>query len=216
MNLATHIEHQLDALFSRRRRAVLAGLNTVARELLRQSLIAEDLDKVEAASRAATDTIEILMRAPSRQLERMAELRAETAAAEMDLEGLEASGRLQVLALYRAVEEESLSVSELAAAGISRQRLQQLRDQDRLLGIQLPFRRGFLYPRWQFGEDLRPRDFLPEILAVAHEQGLDALTVHRVMTNPAAGGGVSPLELCEQGQSGQAINALRTLGELGG
>ena len=143
-------------------------------------------------------------------------LRAETDAEAIDLEALEASGRLQVLSLYRAVEEESLSVALLEEAGIQRQRLKQLRDQDRLLGIQLPFRRSFLYPRWQFGDDLRPKMFLPEVLRVAREAGLDALGVHRVMTNPSAAGGTTPLELCEQGRVELAMNALRGAGERGG
>lgn len=220
MNLTAETEGWLLGLPRKRRQVVLAGLDEFARGLRDQTRTTDDLKKVEAASRAATDVLKLLMTATSgrflRLAELLAELRAATDAEEMTGEELEASGRLQVLALYRTVEEESLTVAELEAAGISRQRLKQLRDQNRLLGVKLPFQRGFLYPRWQFARDLRPRGFLPRVLAAAAEEGLDALTVHRVMTNPAAGGGASPLELCETGQIEQALNALRTVGELGG
>ncbi len=220
MHLTAEIEDWLHELPRKRRQVVLDGLDEFARALREQARVADDLKRIRAASRAATDALKLLMTVRSRQLMdlagQLADLRAATDAAEMADEELEASGRLQVLALYRAVEEESLSVAELEAAGISRQRLQQLRGQDRLLGIQLPFRRGFLYPRWQFAADLRPRDFLPEVLAAAREQGLDGLTVHRLMTRPDAGGELSPLALCEQGLLEQALNVLRAVGELGG
>ncbi len=220
MNLPAKIEDRLQSLPSKRRRVVVDGVNSFARELVEQSASTDNLKRVEAASRAAVDALDLLMMATSRQLERLgkllAELRAGTDAEDMDLEALEASGRLQVLARYRSVEDQSLSVAQLEAAGIQRQRLKQLRDQDRLLGIKLPFQRGFLYPRWQFGDDLRPKMYLPEILKVARAEEIDALGVHLVMTNPTAGGGTMPLELCEQGRLDLALNALRGTGELGG
>jgi len=220
MNLPAQIEDRLQSLPSKRRRVVVNGLHSFVSLLLEQSASTDNLKRVEAASQGAIDALDLLMLATSRQLDRfgrlLVEVRAENDAEELDLDALEASGRLQVLALYRAVEEESLSVAHLEAEGIQRQRLKQLRDQHRLLGIKLPFRRGFLYPRWQFGDDLRPKGFLPEVLRVAREEELDALGVHQVMTNPAAGGGTTPLELCEQGCLELALNALRGTGELGG
>ncbi len=220
MELTPNLEHQLRGLPQKRRRVVVDGLNSFARGLLEQSAASGDLQKVETASRAALDALEVLMSASPELLARLtdvlAELRTESEAAEMDLAELKASGRLQVVASYRAVEAESLSVAELEAAGIQRQRLQQLRDQDRLLGIRLPFQRGFLYPRWQFGDDLRPGRYLPELLAAARQAGLDALTVHRVMTRPTADGDRTLVDLCQQGAIEPALYALRNVGELGG
>lgn len=137
-------------------------------------------------------------------------------AEELETEELETRGRLQLLALLGAVKDASLSVAELESAGISRQRLKELRDQNYLLGIQLPFQRGFLYPRWQFEDDLTPKAFLPRVLEVADEAGLDALTVHQILTNPAAGGGVTPLQLCEDGRIETTLDILRAFGESGG
>jgi hypothetical protein len=220
MNLAPKIEDRLRSLPSKRRRVVVHGVNSFAQQLVEKSSNSNSLKRIEAASQAAVDTFGLLMMATSRQLDRLskllAEVRTEDEAEVADVEALEASGHFQVLALYRAIEEDSLSVAQLEAAGIQRQRLKQLRDQDRLFGVKLPFQRGFLYPRWQFGDDLRPKDFLPDIMKVAHEEELDAFGVHLVMTNPAAGGGTTPLELCEQGRLELALNALRGTGELGG
>lgn len=220
MDFPAQIEARLHDLPAKRRRTVVQGLNRLAAELVALSAITDDLKKLEAASRAAADVVELLMTGTAGQLTRLArlldDLRGGIDAEELTPGELEASGRLQVLAVYRAVEEESFSVAELEEAGIQRQRLKQLRDQDRLLGIQLPFQRGFLYPRWQFGEDLRPRRFLPQILAVARESGWDALSVHRFMTHPQKGGAPAPLELCERGSVELALNALRAAGELGG
>ena len=220
MILPAKIENRLQSLPTRKRRVVVDGVENFTRQLLEQSKSSSNLKRVAAASQAAVDAFDLLMLATSGQLERLgsllAEMRVSTDAETLDLPSLEASGRLQVLALHRRVEEESLSVAELEAAGIQRQRLKQLRDQDRLLGIKLPFQRGFLYPRWQFGDDLRPKSFLPDLLKVAREEEIDALGVHLVMTNPTAGGGKTPLELCEQSRLDLALHALRGTDELGG
>jgi hypothetical protein len=220
MDLAPAIETRLRELPPKRRRVVLDSLNALARELLDRTSATRELKKVQAAGQAAVDAVEVLMGGRRPEVERvsevLAELRAGTEAEEMDLGELEASGRLQLLALYRAVEEDSLKVAELEEAGISRQRLAQLRQQDRLLGIKLPFQRGFVYPRWQFEDDLTPKGFLPEVLAAAREEGLDPLTVHRVLTRPEAGGGEPPVALCQGGRVDLAVNALRALGQSGG
>lgn len=220
MSLPPQIESRLRSLPSKRRRVVVEKINGYAHELIAQAANEDNLGKLEAVGQASVDTLDLLMLATARQLERYRQLLADVRAAadpeQMELEDLEASGRLQVLELYREVEEASLSVAELEEAGIQRQRLKQLRDQGRLLGIQLPFRRGFLYPRWQFGRDLRPKEFLAEVLRVAGEKGLDPLSVHRLMTHAGSGGGTTPLELCEQGQTRLALNALHGTGEVGG
>lgn len=220
MTLALAISDRLQQLPERRRRLVEEGLNRFAEELVERSAEVGDLKKIEAASRAAVDAVDVLMFGRREELERLqellAELRSRLDADGMELMELEASGRLQLLALYRGVEEESLSVAELEEVGISRQRLKQLRDEGRLLGILLPFRRGYLYPSWQFQEDLTPLSFLPELLEVAAEEDIDPLTVHRLLTNRPAGDGATPLQLCEEGRVDLARNLLRAHGQSGG
>lgn len=220
MELSPVLETRLQKLPAKRRRAVVASLNELAEELLEDWAATADLARIEAAGQAAADTVELLMGGGVRDVARVSRLLAEIRdgheAEEMSMDELEASGRLQLLTAYRAVEEESFQVSELEEAGISRQRLAQLRRQDRLLGIDLPFQRGFLYPQWQFGRDLTPKGYLRELMKEAHLGGLDALTVHRVMTQTKVGEGASLVELCDRGRVDLALNALRTASQSGG
>ncbi len=220
MELTPAIETRLQELPAKRRRAVVASLNEFAQELLDRWGSTGELARIEAAGQAAVDTVEMLMGGGAADVARVSKLLAEIReghdAKEMSMDELEASGRLQLLTAYRAVEEESFQVSEFEDAGISRQRLAQLRRQDRLLGIDLPFQRGFLYPRWQFGRDLTPKGYLRELLKEAHLGGLDALTVHRVMTQTKVGEEASLVELCDHGRVDLALNALRTASQSGG
>lgn len=103
------------------------------------------------------------------------------------LEELEVRNKLRVFARYRGIEERSLSGSELQARlGVSRQRLGQLRKEERLLGLRLPIRREVYYPLWQFGEDGRPLAVLPRLIEDAEEAGMGALALDALMTNPDA------------------------------
>ena len=45
--------------------------------------------------------------------------------------------------------------------GVSRQRLNALRKEGRLLGLKVPIRRELHYPTWQFDPDGRPLEALP-------------------------------------------------------
>lgn len=220
MELTPALETRLQELPAKRRKAVVASLNELAEELLDHWAVTSDLARIEAAGQAAADTVELLMSGGARDVARvsklLAEIREDHDAEDMSLDELEASGRLQLLTLYRSVEEESFQVSELEEAGISRQRLAQLRRQDRLLGIDLPFQRGFLYPRWQFDSYMSPKAYLPELLAEARRAGLDNLTVHRLLTRPESGDGAPLYERCDQGRVDLALNALYTVGQSGG
>jgi len=101
------------------------------------------------------------------------------------LEELEVRNKLRVFARYRGIEERSLSGTELRERlGVSRQRLGQLRKEERLLGVRLPIRREVYYPLWQFGEDGKPLEAMPRLIEAAEETGLGALALDALMTNP--------------------------------
>ena len=122
------------------------------------------------------------------------------------LEELEVRNKLRVFARYREIEERSLSGSELRERlGVSRQRLGQLRKEERLLGLRLPIRREVYYPLWQFGEDGRPLAVLPRLIETSTEAGMGALALDALMTNPDAvegeAGGDTPAELLRSGDS---------------
>lgn len=103
------------------------------------------------------------------------------------LEELEVRNKLRVFARYREIEERSLSGTELRERlGASRQRLGQLRKEERLLGARLPIRREVYYPLWQFGEDGRPLEAMPRLIEASAEVGLGALALDSLMTNPGA------------------------------
>ena len=120
------------------------------------------------------------------------------------LEELEVRNKLRVFARYREIEERSLPGSELQERlGVSRQRLGQLRKEERLLGVKLPIHREVYYPLWQFGEDGRPLGIMPRLIEAAEEAGMGALALDALMTNPGAveseAGGDTPAEFLRSG-----------------
>jgi len=85
---------------------------------------------------------------------------------------------------WQQAVRESFSTAELEQTfGVSRQRLEQLRKQDKLLGFQPPFERGFFYPVWEFDDQGRPSPHLPALIAAANEAQLDALSLHQLMVS---------------------------------
>lgn len=115
------------------------------------------------------------------------------------LDELEARNKLRVFVRYRQIEERSLPGSELQERlGVSRQRLGQLRKENKLLGVRLPIHREIYYPLWQFGEDGRPLGALPRLIEAAEEAGVGELALDALITNPAAvdaGDGKTPADL---------------------
>jgi hypothetical protein len=128
----------------------------------------------------------------------------------VDLEEAEARGRLRLQALYQKIIADSYSVKELTAQWrVSRQRLAQLREEDRLFAVSVPFHKGLLYPRWQLGADLRPRPIMPNLIQQAKRSGLDAIDFHQLMTNPASGNGTSPVEMLDRGEEQLVLGIIR-------
>jgi hypothetical protein len=117
------------------------------------------------------------------------------------LRELEAENLLRVYAGYREIELRSVPGEELRRRlGVSRQRLEQLRAQRRLLGMRLPFRKSYYYPVWQFDEEGEPLASMPRLLKAAEEAGMDAEDLDAFMTNAAVGDGRAPHELLKAGE----------------
>ncbi len=143
---------------------------TAALKRLVPALVAEDTETLEAFAKLG---------------QRHGDVRARNAA------------RLELLA--DRVRSQSVAGRELRVElGISRQRMQQLRESGRLLGVQPPLRTEYWYPRWQFrGGEVH--EVLPRLLAAARERGLSPLGLHLLLTDADAGIGAKPLaELLEK------------------
>ena len=100
--------------------------------------------------------------------------------------------RLELLG--EEVRGESLPGRELGAQlGISRQRLQQLRESGRLLALKPPLRSEFWYPRWQFDASGAVRGVVPDLLAAAQRAHLSPLSLHLLLTSRDVGIEGTPL-----------------------
>lgn len=135
---------------------------------------------------------------------------------ELSVDELRTRNLRRVQQMYAQVIDESYSVADLKTVKLSRQRLEQLRKERRLFAIAVPHHRGLFYPSWQFDEESRPWGWLREVIAEADRQGLDALSLHRVMCNPEAGDGTAPIELAKHGHMDVVRRVLQGSGELGG
>ena len=159
---------------------------------------------------------DFVRRAGADDFEALAALLDQAVASGTDDKTLDAWGRLRVLLMYEQVRSECHTVGWLEEQGVSRQRVNQWRAARRLYGIKgAPGVRGFAYPTWQFDATLHPRDFMPAITAAAEDARLDPLALHRLMTNPDAGDGRTPLELIEQGDGELVERLVRAAGAQG-
>src|SRR3954451_2834445 len=130
-----------------------------------------------------------------------------------DDETLNDWGRLRVLTMYEQVRGDVHTVGWLEEQGVSRQRVHPWRAGARLYGIKgVPGVRGFAYPRWQFDDTLHPREFMPDLSAAAEDARLHPLGLHLLMTNPAAGGGQTPLALAAHGELALVERQIRAAG----
>ena len=112
--------------------------------------------------------------------------------------------------MWKRVEERSLPGPRLQRQlGVTRQRLQQLRAEHKLLGLRLPLRRELYYPTWQFGADGAPSPAMPRLLAAAEEAQLSALDLDAFMTSERAGDGVPPAALLRQQSLDQVLGLVR-------
>lgn len=161
----------------------------------------------------AVDTFRVITRGTSRQLQSVIEALEPVTPDDpdtVDTDEAERRGRIRLQALYGKIVADSYSVADLRAMwGISRQRLGQLRREERLFAITVPFQRGMLYPRWQFGPDERPRPIMPNLIKEAKAAGLDAIGFHQLMSNPSSGNGTSPVQMLDYGQEELVLGIIR-------
>jgi hypothetical protein len=119
------------------------------------------------------------------------------------IDELEVRNRLRVFARYREIEERSLPGPELQKRlSVSRQRLGQLRNEKKLLGLRLPIRREVYYPLWQFDREGKPLGSMPRLIEAADEAGVGALALDALMTNSQAldtGNAQTPAQLLRSG-----------------
>jgi hypothetical protein len=170
----------------------------------------------EQRVQTAVDTLRVITLGDSRRVQTVIDalepLPPEDAE-NVDLQEAEARGRLRLQALYRKIVTDSYSVADLRAEwGITRQRLAQLRQADRLFAVSIPFHRSMLYPRWQFEASHRPRPIMPNLIKEARSAGLDAIGFHQLMSNPASGSGTSPVQMLDLGQEELVLGIIRASG----
>jgi hypothetical protein len=161
---------------------------------------------VREQANAMVGAVQALLSGREQVFASLIEALAEEHASSEDIDRLNAARRI---ALFNRVRSESYAGPELAEWGLQRQRLHQLREENRLFAIKIPQERSLLYPQWEFDETHREREGLPELIAEAKELGLDSLSFHLIMTNPEAGEGRTPLELWESGETGSAEAILK-------
>ncbi len=101
------------------------------------------------------------------------------------LEAARVRNLVRVLEDRARLREETLRAGAVEKVlGVGRERLRQMRDGGRLLGIVQGERRPTLYPYWQFTEKGEVVEGLEEVLAASREVGMDPETLHFFMTEP--------------------------------
>ena len=172
----------------------------------------------QAVSRTLTLVARALLQLPSRRilgLERqlgraMPPGASPDDADEETLAELELRNALRVFAHSRQIEKRCVAGPRLQRElGVSRQRLQQLRAEKKLLGLRIPLRRELYYPIWQFAADGSPLPSLPRLLAAAEEVRLSAADLDGLMVSESAGDGTSPAELLRLGRDEEVLGIIR-------
>jgi hypothetical protein len=121
--------------------------------------------------------------------------------------GQEARNLRRVFLLWRRAAEESLSAEDL---GVSRQQLKHLRDAHKVMAMQLPLRRGFVYPAWQFDpETAEPFAGIPQIIDAAQQAKLTTLGLHQLMVSTAAENGATPADWLATGKHNEVVKLVR-------
>ncbi|QIN81008.1 hypothetical protein GBA65_21420 (plasmid) [Rubrobacter marinus] len=130
------------------------------------------------------------------------------------LEAARARNLLRVLEDRRRLRSECLRPAEVGSSmGVGRERLRQLREAGRLVGIRQGEKRPTLYPYWQFGGDGGALQGLEEVVRAAREAGMGEETLHFFATEPNGRlGGERPADLLRRGEAGKVAEVLRSSG----
>jgi len=110
---------------------------------------------------------------------------------------------------HQAVRESLSTIELLEQIGVSRQRLEQLRKNKQLFGLQPPFGRGFFYPIWEFDRDGRPRKAIPAIIKAAEDARLDPLSLHQLMVSPDVSPEGPLMKALDAGQGDYVLGVIR-------
>lgn len=161
----------------------------------------------------AAELIEYVLRGDAREYSRLIAALStlpDEGDAEADLAAAEERSRLRMKGIFLQAIGESFSVAQLREEfGLSRQRLQQLRDARRLFAIDVPYEKGLLYPRWQFDSSGRPRPEMSPLIDAARDSNLDALGFHLLMTG-SRDNGPSGLQMLRDGDADHAVALVRS------
>lgn len=111
----------------------------------------------------------------------------------------------------REVEELCFSETELCnKPGYSRDRVEKLRRDGRLLAFCVAYRAELHYPLWQFDDHMQPLPAIWRFTTIASEIGLTPRTLNSWMTSETRTGDRPPLErLREEGGEEEVIQRLR-------
>ncbi|MEK6252328.1 MAG: hypothetical protein AABM43_10365 [Actinomycetota bacterium] len=156
--------------------------------------------------RVALDTTRALVSGRPRVFEAVSKVLDQ--ARDLDEAQIDTLNEARLIALHNRVREDSHLGKDLEKWGLVRQRLHQLREENRIFAIKIPQERGLLYPEWQFDpETHRERAGVAELISTAKDVGIDPLSFHLLMTNPEAGDGTAPVKMMESGdiESAQVI-----------
>ncbi len=129
-----------------------------------------------------------------------------------ELEKLNTANRFEQ---WRQAIRESFSTGELEASGVSRQQLEQWRKRRKLIGLQPPFERGFVYPVWEFDEDARPHELIPALVEAAEEAHLDRLSLHRLIVSETTTPDGPLMKALKAGRDDYVLDVVRTAGAQG-
>lgn len=110
----------------------------------------------------------------------------------------------------REVEELCLSETELCnQPGYSRERVEKLRCEGRLLAFCVAYRAELHYPLWQFDDNMQPLAVIWRCTTIASELGLTPRTLNSWMTSVLPNGDRPPLERLREGGEEEVLQLLR-------
>jgi hypothetical protein len=187
----------------------------VVRRLIQDAYSTEITDaQLSDRAQLAIDTYDVVLSGGIPQLESVIVAldshEADEHKADDEDDGIElarARARIRMHAIFRKILSESLTIGQLKPYK-SRQRLQQLRDEDRLFAIKTPYERGLVYPSWQFDDSYDPLPAMPALIHAAKDVGLSPLGFHQIMTGGRVEGRTG-VELLGEGREDLVLSVLR-------
>jgi hypothetical protein len=183
---------------------------TALRNFLVHNTLPADIPSLSIDFVAAIASVGLLLIEGRASLTRSASPEAEAA----PLRELERENLLRVFEGWQELLGRAIGGPELARRlGVSRQRLNALRREGRLLGLKVPIRRELQYPTWQFDPEGRPLAALPRLLTAAREAGIEPADLDALMVSPTAGEGRPLVDHLRAGDEALVLGVIRAAGE---